>query len=92
VLRFGSAHSKGVTGGFCVSADSKGVSGALVATMESIGAEFGEEKEGKFNSEGIEGTEFAESGAKMGELERSEGAASGNELEREENTGNGSMD
>ena len=92
MLRFGSADSKGVTGRFCVSADSKEVSSASVATMESTGAEFSEKKEGESNAEGTEGTEFIESGAKMGELERSEGAARGNDLEREENMGNGSMD
>ena len=59
--------------------------------MESTGAEFGEKREGEFNTAGTEGTEFTESGAKMGELERSEDAASGNELEREENMGDGSM-
>jgi hypothetical protein len=87
-LFFGSAHSKGVTGGFCVSADSKGVSCISVTALKSTGADFSEKKEGESN---IEGTEVTKSNAKMRELEQSEGAASGNELERDENMAEGSM-
>jgi hypothetical protein len=63
-----------------------------VCRMESTGAELMGEKEGEFNTAGTKATEVTESGAKMGELERSEGAASGNELERAENMADGSMD
>ena len=91
-LFFVSAHSKGVTGKPCVSADSKEVSGALAAGREWVDAAFRGKKEGEFNAEGTEGTEFTETDGKMGEREWSEGAVSENELEREENMAEGSMD